>query len=516
MPENPSTPAAPAPAPKPAPAAQPPKVFRIRRFQIGLNVLLQLVILIAILGMINYLAFNHYKRWDFSREHKYALSDQTIRVIKSLDKPVKFIVFFSPDPRTPGGEIYADVSNLLKEYQYASKKKVDVETVDPYRDLSRARELATKYKFGNENVVVVDYQGRSKLVNATDMIDYDDSGAMMGQPPRVRAFKGEQAITSALLEVSEEKQNKIYVLGGKGGPDFAKDEGLTGFKAYLTRQNIKSDALSLMNVDKVPEDARALLLIGARYDLTDRELKLLRDFWEKKGRIFIALDPAAQPQTPKLAEFLSEAGVTPQDDRILKTVALGFATGIMRQVVGNFSETDPITKRLRGVETIFQGDTQSLALSAPGAPPAAIRTAPLITAAGGYWGETKYQNVKETGAFFDPKEDHAPPLVIAASAEKGALPDRRVQVDTSRMIVVGNYTFLTDQALNQPNVDFALAALNWMLNREELIGIAPKETKQFTLNLTDEQVRNITVVSMFLIPGAVAFLGIATWLKRRR
>ena len=501
-------------AAEPVADAPAPKVFRIKRFQIGLNVLLQILILLAILGMINYLAFNHYKRWDFSRDQKYALSDQTVRIVKSLDKPVKFIVFFSPDPRTPGGEIYADVTNLLKEYQYASKKKVEVETVDPYRDLSRARDLATKYKFGNENVVVIDYQGRSKLVNATDMIEYDESGAAMGQPPRLLAFKGEQAITSALLEVSENKQNKVYFLGGKGGPDLAKEGELTGIKTYLDRQNIKSDTLSLMSVDKVPDDTGALLLIGARYDLTDRELKLLRDFWEKKGRIFIALDPAAQ--TPKLAAFLTELGVQPQDDRILRTVALGFATGIMRQVVGNFSETDPVTKRLKGVETLFQGDTQSLTLNSAAQPTANVRTASLITAAQGYWGETKYQGVKETGAFFDPKEDHSSPLTIAASVEKGALADKRVQVDSSRMIVVGNYTFLTDQALSQANVDFALAGLNWMLNREELIGIAPKENKQFTLNLTDEQIRNITVLSMFCIPGIAALMGIATWVQRRR
>lgn len=507
-------PPSPVKEPVAAKEAAAPKVFRIRRFQIGLNVLLQLLILLAILGMVNYLAFNHYKRWDFSRDQKYALSDQTIRVVKSLDKPVKFIVFFSPDPRTPGGEIYGDVTNLLKEYQYASRKKVDVETVDPYRDLSRARELATKYKFGNENVVVIDYQGRSKLVNATDMVDYDESGEAMGQPPRLRAFKGEQAITSALLEVSEEKQNKVYVLAGKGGPDLAQAGDLTGIKTYLDRQNIKSDSLSLMSVDKVPDDARALLLIGARYDLTEREEKMLREFWEKKGRIFLALDPAAQ--TPRLAAFLAELGVKPQDDRILRTVNLGFATGLMRQVTGNFSETDPVTRRLKGVETLFQGDTQSLALTPNNAPAANVRTTPLITAAPNYWGETKYLGVKETGAFFDPKEDHAAPLTIAASVEKGALADKRVQVDSSRMIVVGNFSFLTDEALIQANVDFTLAGLNWMLNREELIGIAPKENKQFTLNLTDEQVRNLTVVSMFFIPGIAALFGIATWARRRR
>src|SRR2546425_11690187 len=85
------------------------KVITIKRFQIGVNVLLQLLALVVILGIVNYLAFNHYKRWDFSRNQKYALSDQTKRLLKSLKKPVQAIVFFSPDPRTPGAEVYPDV-----------------------------------------------------------------------------------------------------------------------------------------------------------------------------------------------------------------------------------------------------------------------------------------------------------------------------------------------------------------------------------------------------------------------
>jgi len=205
--------------------AQPKKAPRIHRFFIGINVLVQILLVVFILVGVNYYTFKHFKRWDFSRDQKYALSDQTRQLLKSLQKPVKLFVFFSPDPRLPGGDVFADIQNLLKEYQYAADGKLDVETIDPFKNLSRAKELMTQYKFGNENVVVVDYQGHSKLVNATDMADYDTSGDMYGQQaPKLKAFKGEQALTSAILEVSEEKQNKIYLIGGKGGPELASDD----------------------------------------------------------------------------------------------------------------------------------------------------------------------------------------------------------------------------------------------------------------------------------------------------
>jgi len=490
--------------------ARPRKAPRIHRFAIGVNVLAQIATVIFILVTINYIAFKHFKRWDFSRDQKYALSDQTERLLESLQKPVKIYAFFSADPRVPGGDVFPDIEALLKEYQYAAKGKVEVEMIDPYKNLSRAKALMAQYKFGNENVVVVDYQGHSKLVNATDMADYDTSGEMYGQEaPKLKAFKGEQALTAAILDVSEEKQIKIYMIGGKGGPELASDD-LAAFKAYLERQNLQLDTLTLMNAEKVPDDAKALMLIGAKYDLSDRELKMLGDYWEKQGRIFVALDPSGT--TPKLDDFLREAGIKPQDDRVLRTMPLGPITGIVRDVAGIFSDSSPVTKRLKGVDTMFMGQTQSLALTQM----PMLRADPLVTAGEGYWGETKYQDMETTGASYDPKEDISPPLFIAASVEKGALPDASVNVDTSRMIVTGNSDFVTNEALTEANIDFVLAGLNWLLNREELIGIAPKEEHEFSLNLTDEQLGRIELLVMVVMPAAVAMVGGFMWAQRRR
>jgi len=485
------------------------KAPRIHRFAIGVNVLLQIVLVIFILTGINYIAFKHFKRWDFSRNQKYALSEQTKQLLQGLQKPLKIFIFFSPDPRLPGGEVFGDVQALLKEYQYAGGSKVEVETIDPFKDLSRARALMAQYKFGNENVVVIDYQGHSKLVNAADMAEYDNGGEMYGQPPKLKGFKGEQALTSAVLEVTEEKQNKIYLIGGKGGPELGGNQ-LTAFKAYMDRQNLKVDTLTLMNVEKVPDDAKALMLVGAKYDLTDRELKLLTEYWDKQGRILITLNPDAQ--TPKLAGLLKTLGVAPQDDRVLRTMALGPMTGIVRDVAGIFSEASPVTKQLKGVDTIFMGQTQSLAVSqAPG-----VRTEPLITAGEGYWGETKYQDLETTGVSYDPKTDISAPLTIAVSAEKGALQDASVEVDSSRMIVIANTDFLTNEALNEANVDFVVAGLNWLLNRKELIGIPPKAEEQFTLNLTDEAIHRIEFLVILILPASVAMAGAAVWMQRRR
>src|SRR5271169_5691222 len=128
------------------------KVVKIHRFQIGLNVLVQALVITAIVVMFNYMSFRHFKRWDFSRDKKYALSSQTKSLLKNLQKPVKAVVFFSS-----AAEIAPDVNSLLREYEFASDGKFKTEVVDPFRSFTRAQELQTQYKFGaNENIVILD------------------------------------------------------------------------------------------------------------------------------------------------------------------------------------------------------------------------------------------------------------------------------------------------------------------------------------------------------------------------
>src|SRR3989442_5610565 len=185
---------------------------KIRRVRIGFNVLAQIVLVLFLVAMVNSIAFKHYARWDFSRDQKYALSDKTKRFLDTLKGKMRITVFFPPT--TP---ITTDVQNLLTEYQYAGKGKINIEHIDPERNLSRAKELFDKYKVvTDESLLVLDYEGRNKTVKASEMADIDQSGMAFGEGPRVAAFKGEQAITSAMIDLVEGKKKTLgYVTGHK-------------------------------------------------------------------------------------------------------------------------------------------------------------------------------------------------------------------------------------------------------------------------------------------------------------
>ena len=363
-------------------------------------------------------------------------------------------------------------------------------------------------------MVIVDCQGRTKVLAETDLAEFDNSRVMMGEAPRLVAFKGEQALTSAILEVSEARQKTLYYLTGHGETGLDAASPLTGIVTFIKRQNVGLKELSLPDVDAIPDDADVVLLAGSKYDLPEREIRVLKTYWEKQGRLMVLLDPLAK--IPELKKFLSVYGVTPNDDQVLRTVDLGPLTGILRDVSADFIGGNAITKPLEGASALFLGGARSLRIDRERVQGQSIQIWVLTQAADGFWGETDYEPGSNDPVSFDNSKDLGAPLTLAITIEKGGIPDERVQVSSSRMVVVGSSAFITNEALTDANLDFFLNSLNWLLERERLISIAPKEVNTFSLNLSDRQMSSLAIISMLVMPFGAALLGVVVWWTRRR
>ena len=486
---------------------------KIGRIRIGLNVVVQIALVLFLAAMVNSLAFKHYKRWDFSRDQKYALSDKTKRFLDTLKDKMRITVFFSPS--TP---ISADVQNLLTEYQYSGKGKIDVEQIDPERNLSRAKELFDKYKVvTDESLLVLDYDGRNKTVKASEMADVDQSGMAFGEGPRVAAFKGEQAITSAMIDLVEGKKKTLgYVTGHKEPALSAPTSPVSLLKTFIENENIKFQELNLLDQPSISPDVNAVMIVGPQYDFSEREMQVLRDFWDKQGRILVFVDPTAN--TPRLHAFLDEVGVKVNDDRLMVFVRTGIQElAITRDVQARFLGDSPITKRLADVRTIIVGGTASLTLNPNRGQAANIRLEPLIQAEKGYFAETDYNSDNQVKLQADAQKAGDVPLTIAASAEKGGSADARVQVNSSRLVAVSNATFVQDTAImqDQAALDFVSGAVNWLLSREQMIGIAPKIPKPLTFSLDAEALGRLRWIVLVLMPLIPAAFGTLVWWQRR-
>ena len=142
----------------------------------------------------------------------------------------------------------------------------------------------------------------------------------------------------------------------------------------------------------------------------------------------------------------------------------------------------------------------------------------LTPAVRDYWGDKEdILNSQKTPTYAQ-GVDLPPPLYFGVALEKGSIKDARVQVrSSSRSVVLGNADFLRNESLGEspPDIDFILMSINWLADREQLVAIAPKAPRTFSLNLSDAQMNQIVLLTVVGIPMLVALLGTGVWALRR-
>lgn len=524
-----------------------------------------LLALLLVVGL-NELSSRHYLHQDLSRSHRFSLSEQGSVLFSGIQRPAHMIIYFSPNSSERGSELFEDVEALMQEYQIKGRENLTVEYLDPIKDLARARELQQRYHFNpNENVIVIDYMDHTKIIPFQDLGDYECSGITRplsklaagderqgvgsaqarsvhevledpstdatqhiasavefgkrsGEAPRLVAFRGEQIINAALIELSQIPLKKIYFLQGHG-EKIPGTAPLEVIGRYLQHQYVNIQPLNLaMTQEQVPDDAALIMILGASYDLSEKEAEILKNYWNHSGRLFILLDPTVN--TPHLSQLTQAAGIVPREDLLLPSYPLGNQAASSHDVIGIFAAGCELTKQFLNLNIVFAGPTESLDLvsqqsQSPDEIPKQSQRRPLIEAAPGFWGCKKMEHEAGKELSFIEGKDSAPPLIIAAIADLGALHDDRVAVSAARMIVVGNSDFIQDKNVSAVDLDFFSSSLNGLIDRVQLTGNTAKMKDDFTLNLHEGQMQQIVLWSMLFIPllGA-AFALIIFWRRR--
>lgn len=480
---------------------------RLQRYRTAALVAVQAVLIFIVFLQVNYLSCRRHSTWDLTQNRRFTVSDTTKNYLASLGGEVKLVMAFLGT-----SELHSEVKGLVAEYDRIGGDAVSAEYLDLSRSRSRIAELKDRHQlqFSGDQVVVFGESGRIKTINAEELISRDANSG------RVIEFKGEEVLTAAILEVTEQQQRKIYLITG----DRRADELVPiaeQLQPLANAQNARLEGLVLEGREEIPEDADALFFPGNSEDLTERELTLVRDYWEsRRGGLVIFLDPNAE--TPVLNSLLREHGVAPRPDRVLSVVSIpGVAARKTYDVPVSLMPGPGPTRDLPALSTRLIGQTQSievlyeddLLLSEN------IRPLPLMIAATGFWGETDFQAEEIS---FSPDIDHGQPdpVFTAASVEKGVQGDPGLSQGSSRLVVAGNANLISPEGNSaKVAVDFTMASLNWVMNREELMGISPRRPTFFTLSISPDKVAFLQSLLIMVLPGAALILGGFVWMRRR-
>lgn len=490
---------------KPATEAQ-KGIARTRRqwLAASANHLTALALAIVLGGMLHYLAARHYARWDWSRSQFYALSEKSKLLLASITDPVSITVLFQSSH-----EMLPDVDALLREYQAASPH-LRVRHVDPERDVGELGALAKTYPITDANVLIFDSKGRHRIVQATDMGEYDYSRTQQGQPPVRIAFKGEQACSSALQQVVSGKTPVVYFLAGHGEPaveSFDRNLGYAQIARMVRQDNVTVRPLLLGERKTLPEDADALVIAGPKRRLPQPELDVISQYLQHDGRVLMLLDAHT---TTGLEPLLERWGVRVSEDNVVDTTRT-LGGGIVISRYGRH----PITDRMGDIAAVMYHPRSVESLPGGGEGDAADKpraTALGLTSDAG-WAET---DPDRRPPRFDPGLDRAGPICVAVAVERGlAHAVAPADISPTRLVVFGDSLFVANGGLVSGNGDLFMSALNWALDREELMAISPKTPAQMRLDLTPPQIRRLGFLMIGGLPLAIALIGLGVWRLRR-
>ncbi|MCX6356628.1 MAG: GldG family protein [Candidatus Aureabacteria bacterium] len=480
---------------------------RIHRAAIGMNVATVCVVAAAIVVMANYLSYRHYKRIDWTKSSYYTLSDKTVNVLKELKVPVKVYVFYQPFHKVAG-----DIRELLNRYAGVTKN-FEVEHVDPDKDPVRVRFLLNKFKIpasSQANLVVFEQGDRNKYVYDKDIIEMDYSGMRSRQAPTVKAFKGEQAFTSAILNLTQAKQPIAYLVTGHGEKEIedTRQGGLQVCSTLLERENIKVQKLAIYEKKEIPQDCDLLLVIGPREPFMDEEKKAIGRYLERGGRVLIALDPQTHSglETP-LRNWDVEVGndmvVDPESaQRMLFFSALNL-------FASNYGAHE-ITNDMKGRATLF-AEVRSVK---PGTENASLKATALVQTSAEGWGET---SMNDEQFRFDEGKDLKGPVTFGVAVEAAPGKAGEKPLKNMRLVVIGDADFVANaQVTNLSNASFFLNIVNWLTSREKLIAIGPKMPEQTRVRLNAAQMSSIFWSTLLGMPALGLILGVVVWWRRRK
>jgi ABC-type uncharacterized transport system involved in gliding motility auxiliary subunit len=453
--------------------------LKARQTKYGAYAGIYLLVVLAILVVVNFLANRYNKSFDTTSNKRYSLSEQTQKIVKGL-KQNATITYYNQSTRFQEGK------DLLDEYANLSSK-VHVAYVDP----DKSPELARAAGIRNFGTAVV--QVGAKKETAKDMTEEGITGAF------IRDLKG---TTRTICFVTGSGEHQI---------DNTERDGLSHFKDLVARDEYQAKSIDLLQTAQVPADCTTVVIAGPTHDYQQPEIDAIKNYVEGGGRAFFMLDPPIQFGTSAisandaLTSVLESWGVTLDKNMILDLNPVGQLAGLGPQVVLVTSyASQPIVSDMRG-SAVGIPLSRSVEIKDTGK----TSVQKLFDSSGSSLATSNLSSAEVSVA--DPQNRKGPFTIAAAGTYNTGKPNSE-----GRFVVIGSSSWAANRFLGfNGNGDLALNAVNWLSSDEDLISIRPKPPEDRRITMTRAQLILVRTVSQFVLPLIVVIAGTMVWWKRR-
>ena len=169
----------------------------------------------------------------------------------------------------------------------------------------------------------------------------------------------------------------------------------------------------------------------------------------------------------------------------------------------------PITEALRDSTLFHMARSVGAASEAEEAFTVLVRTGPES------WGETDLGTFFTDGRAELDDADTPGPVAVALAGTVALGGEGEEGAEPARLVVMGDSDFATNPLIHQfPHRDLFLNSVNWLLGDVEAISIRPDSARASRIQLTRTQFSQIRYLSLFVLPEAIAVLGVFVWWRR--
>ena len=466
---------------------------------------------------------------DLTHDQAFTLSSLTLNQIRTLDRPLVVTIFFGNSERSiRQRDRVRQLADLLRA---ANPTQVRIESLNPFVDLKEFEALARQVpgvatSAGDGLVLTLgDGPGAPRAVLGTR--ELFEVGARPGATDErfTSTFRGEDAITSALIRLREGKRSRVAFTTGHGEPSTAElDPNRPGYGLWKARLDAVGSDLVDVNLlqAEIPPEVNLLVIGGPRAPFQETEIERVKRHIARGGAILALVDhlePTGLDDLLATYNIRLEAGVA-ADSRFL----YNNRPTIIYAPVGS-GLPHPITEPLRGQVVLLQNASPVQVVGVGGSlgPAAAkatndkpinpgIVTVPILRTSPDSWVEADPRSGSIT---FERGQEQAGPLVVGVAAT--TRPALNSEAPVPRLVLfstpsLGDNRLLRTEATN---IDLLMNAVSWLRGQPEAIGIAPKthQSLQFAADpgLQFRLVMVPTLAAIVVILG----LGLSTYLARR-
>ncbi|MGI5898663.1 MAG: Gldg family protein [Christensenellales bacterium] len=479
-----------------------------RRFRESKNVkygtystVLILIVLVAVVAVnigVTALTNSLDLNLDLTRNRKYTLSQTSKNVINRLDKDIYIYAMFPEATK----DSYPDYVKLFDNIQ-KQNSLVKVEYVDPTANPTFTNQFlggAISAISGGSVIVSREDASKFRVLTQSDFYQYqyDSTYSQIIDA----AFKGEDALTNALLYVNSETSPKVYWYSGHGETPISY---YSDIQTYLQRENFECLTIESMGLGALVS-GDTLVITAPQRDISSEELEQLKGFMNQGGRLIYLSTPGLE--LPNFEELLSVFGIGMSRDVVVEGSAnyYFYSPSVVVPQLGSHKVTS--TLRSNNLAAYMQGSHSLVNLDIRNS---LLTVENILTTSDTSYGKTNLQSTvieKEEG-------DTDGPFVIAMSAEM--INDHADPTKNARMVVFGSNAFLTSYYTLGGNADLFLQTVKYMQNEDtEVVNIIGKSMMEDVLSFTSyTQIYVAAGVGAIGIPLVVLLIGIVVWLRRR-